>query len=441
MAARNRQLWPRIIGIVVSAAVTVVPASAAPAAAVTRLSSDGVQRAAAAPDAPVDALARGITAFGYRFSQVTAAPPENWVVSPVSIGYAFAMVRAGARGETGTEIDGVFGFPPVGTDEAFNAATRRLAGSATSGSSAAAPGAARPATLLVNNAIFTAQQLRIEKPFLRTLAAQYGAGVYPVDFHSPRTIRTINEWVRAQTAGRIPTLFDRLDPDAAAVLANTVYLRADWEHEFDRSATVPAPFTRADGHVGQVPTMHLAADLRYASGAGWQTVELPYAHSDLAMWVMVPTGPAPGEPAGAGAPPGPADLLAPASMAAVGAALRPAYVSVALPRWDFGTNIDLDDPLVRLGVRRAFDPGTADFSGISGAQLYIDQAVHRATVTVDERGTEAAAATGISMMPTSARVPPELVVRADRPFAFAVVHRPTGLPVFVGHVADPAAHG
>jgi serine protease inhibitor len=422
MTHENRSMLFRIIGVTLCTAITVMPASSAPAVAVAMVSAPGVDRVDPSPGAPVDALSAGITAFGHELSQVTATPSKNWVASPLSIAYAFAMARAGAGSATAAEIDRAFGFPSSGTDDAFNAATRKLADPQPKGA-----GTGRPPTLLIGNALFTAAGQQVGKPFLGTLAAHYGAGVYPVDFHSARATQTINEWVRAQTADRIRKLFDHLDPDTRLVLANAVYLRADWEHQFGETPTEPAPFTRADGSTEQVPTMRQDVRLRYAGGDGWQAVELPYTGSDLAMWIMVPSGDK-----------SPDDLLSPSSMASVRASLRPEYLGLALPRWNFGTDIDLADPLQRLGVRQAFDPGAADFSGIQPG-LHIDQAVHRANITVDERGTEAAAVTGATML-ASAPAPPTLVVRADRPFAFVVVHRSTGLPLFVGHVADPAAH-
>jgi serpin B len=379
----------------------------------TGIRAEGVERAIPAPDAPVDAITAGITDFGYRLSQVAGDPTKNWVASPLSIAYAFAMARAGAEGDTAAEIDRVFGFPPARRDEAFNAATRQVAS------------ADRSATVLIGNALFTAVGQRVGKPFLSTLAAQYGAGVYTVDFRSRAATRRINEWVRAQTAGRIRTLFDSLDASTRLVLADAVYLRADWAHPFgEETPTGPAGFTRADGSTVSVPTMRQETDLRYASGDGWQAVELPYAHSDLAMWVMVPSG---------GRSPG--ELLSAPSLASIRTALRPAHVGVELPKWNFGSTIDLIGPLTTLGVRRAFDQDEADFSGIQPG-LFVGQAIHRADITVDERGTEAAAVTGLSFA-ASARIPPPLVVRADHPFAFAIVHRPTGLPMFIGHVASP----
>jgi serpin B len=279
----------------------------------------------------------------------------------------------------------------------------------------------RRASVLIGNALFTQRGFPVGKPFLNTLAAQYGAGVYAVDFGSPGAAKTMNDWVRTQTADRIRKLFDQVDPDTRLVLANAVYLKADWQRRF--AYTGPADFRTADGSTRQVPTMHLESDLRYAKGIGWQAVELPYAHSDLAMWIMVPDDNG-----------SPDSLLTADSMAAVGAALRPEYLELALPKWDFSTEIDLADPLTRLGVRQAFS-SSADFSGIQPG-LYISQAIHRADITVDEQGTRAAAATAIGMT-MSARAQPATVVRVDHPFAFAIVHRPTGVPLFVGHVANP----
>jgi serpin B len=170
--------------------------------------------------------------------------------------------------------------------------------------------------------------------------------------------------------------------------------------------------------------MHQIGKLRYASGSGWQAVELPYAGSDLAMRIVVPTGRT-----------APADLLAPSVQAAVATGLRPSMVDLSLPRWKATSGVDLGAALPRLGMPTPFGPA-ADFSGIA-AGLRIQQAVHRATITVDEWGTEAAAVTGLAFA-TSGMAPGSAVtVRADHPFAFSIVQTSTGVPLFVGHVADP----
>jgi serpin B len=167
--------------------------------------------------------------------------------------------------------------------------------------------------------------------------------------------------------------------------------------------------------------MHVfAPDLGYAEGDGWQAVELAYADSDLSMLIMVPTD---------GSDPG--ALLDPSALARVRAELQPREVDLVLPKWDFGFTIELLKPLRKLGLT-----ALADFPGISDG-IFVDQAIHRANITVDESGTEAAAVTGIAMAVCSGCGPP--IVRADHPFAFAIVHKPTGTPLFIGQVADPTA--
>lgn len=394
------------------------------------LRAEGVSRVAPSPDAPVAGIARAITAFGYELGRHGVEPTQNWVVSPASIAYAFAMARAGAAGETAAEIDRVFGFPSDGVHEAFNAITRQVmtadVPTARHQGATRQPGPSKPPVMCVGNALFPRHGFPIGDQFLRTLAEQYGAGVNPVDFGSPSAKETIDGWVRRQTADRIQQLFPYLHPGTLLVLANAVYLKADWTHPFAPDPTTDDTFHRADGSTATVPMMHQRARLRYAARPGWQAVELPMAGDNLAMWVLVPSGN--GQPH---------DLLSPDTMTAVANTLAPQQVDLSMPRWDFASKVDLHAQLTPLGLTRAFGPG-ADFSGISPG-LYIDQAIHRATVTVDEWGIEAAAVTGLAFR-VSLPPPPTVRVRADRPFAFAVVHGPTQVPLFVGHVADPTAH-
>jgi serine protease inhibitor len=314
----------------------------------------------------------------------------------------------------------VFGFPATGLHEGFNALTR---GVAEVSPLPADPDGPRAPEIRIANGLFPQEGLTVGEPFLRTLAEQYGVGVHPLDFRQRTAVEAINAWTRQQTAGRIHALFDDLPADTKLVLANAVYLRADWRHPF--SGTTSDSFTRAGGGTASVPTMHQQEPLRYADGPGWQAVELPYAGSDLAMWVLVPA---------AGSAPD--ALLTPASLARVGKGLRTELVDLALPRWDFATTVDLIPALRGRGLTAPFEPA-ADFSGISPG-LFVARAVQRATITVDERGTEAAAVTGL-MMTLSGPAGTPVTVRADHPFAFAVVHVPTGTPLFVGRVADPGA--
>ena len=375
-------------------------------------------------------LVDGTAAFGHDLYVEAAKASGNIVFSPLSIEVALAMARAGAGGTTASEIDAVMHFPADQRDAAVNALTRALATRDTApplASPAASRTAGAPAQdpiVTIANGMFVQQGFPIGAPFLHTIAADYGAGVRTVDFTSGSAKAEIDAWVKTQTAGRIKQLFDSLDPDTKLVLANAIYLKADWAVPFAEDPTTDAPFTTADGKQLTVPTMHQGDTGGYAHSPDWQAVALPYAGGSLAMWVIVPTGNAPL-----------ADLLSPATLTQIKSGLQPAGVELALPRWTSTTTLNLVPALEQLGLHAAF-ASDADFSGIS-PQLYIQQAVHRATITVDEWGTEAAAVTGLAFAASSRGA--HVTVKADHPFAYAIVSVSTGAVVFEGSVTDPTA--
>ena len=429
---------PAVVPVIVVAMVVLATTAACgnrQAPGPMMLRAEGVARLQPTSDAPVAQIVAGIVAFGHNLAPASGS--ENWVASPTSIALALAMARAGANGQTATQIDKTFGFPAAGLHEGFNALSRHAVTAELppppDGKKREPGSPPGPTTVCIGNALFPSGTLEISPGYLRTLAEQYGTGVYPVDFHQSTAKDAIDAWARQQTAGRIQKVFDDIDPETALVLANTVYLKGDWATAFTTAATSDAQFRRADGSTVRVPTMHQQAALAYADGSGWQAIELPYGDGAFAMRIIVPT-------AGAS----PRDLLAPDAFTAVSAGLAGPQarqlVDVALPRWDFTSTVALREELIRLGVVDAFDPDRADFSALSKTPLFIAKAIHRATITVDENGTEAAAVTALEAIPMSAPPPPTATLHADHPFAFAIVQVATGAPIFIGQVADPSAH-
>lgn len=387
--------------------------------------------------ADVEEPLAGVTRFGIDLFGEVATDDANVVVSPASIAIAFGMARAGAAGQTAAEIDAVLGFPAEEstTHASFNALDRLLAAAApaeldepdsqTDGSEVGDERGGPPA-LAIANGVFPQVEYPIHEEYLALLAAQYGAGVVPVDFASDTATQRIDAWVQRQTRERIDKLFDNLDPNTRLVLANAVYLKADWVHPFAREPVTDQPFTLTSGEQVPVPTMaQLLESARHTAGDGWQAVELPYVGDTLAMWVIVPK-------------PGitPRQVLTPESLTAIGDGLQPGAVDLRLPRWDFDTDVPLIPVLSALGMEAPFDPGAADFSGISDTGLWIGDAIHRATITVDEWGTEAAAVTGLAFA-DSGPPPPDATIHADHPFAFVIVDTQAHTPLFLGQVADP----
>ncbi|HEY5032618.1 MAG TPA: serpin family protein [Actinomycetes bacterium] len=387
----------------------------------------------------MDLVGSGISAFAARLHRVAARPGANFTASPLSIALALGMLRAGARGTTGSQIDAVLGLPPGtapgGSAHATLAALARgLVTVAPMPIVAVAPmpivAVAPMPIVAVANALFVDDGFAaaVQPAFTDLLAQTYGARITSLHFDDPGAAAAINAWVDAETRGRIDRLFDSLGAGTRLVLANAVYLKATWQAQFDRPTTVPGDFTVAPGTTVQAQLMrHRFEGVRYAETADWQRITLPYVGGTLAMHVALPRTVRTEVDALA-------DLL-PVATAST-ASDQPAWVALTLPRWDTHSDLDLVRVLARLGMTDAFDGRKADLSGIAPG-LVVGDAVHRANITVDEEGTEAAAVTGLAMR-MALRAGEPVPMRADRPFVWAVVHEPTGTPVFVGHVADPS---
>lgn len=397
--------------------------------------SAGVDRSRPSADTPVEQTVAGIAELGHALARMKAAPDTNVVVSPLSIAYAFAMVRGGAGGETAAQLDEVFGFPAEGPHAAFNALTYDLVSTdepapvATGERDAQDP--PQPPIVAIANQLFPDVETEVREPYLKLLGVNYGADLRTVDFGSPdAAAEAINDWVKEQTAERIDKLFDTIDPHTILVLANAIYLKADWATPFDE---VPAvAFITTSGEIDARMLRQAETELPYAITDRWQAVDIPYAGGELFMRVIVPADDS-----------APTDLLSPGTMSEVAGQLAPGIVDLTIPEWDFATNLELVPALSELGVRAAFNKFDADLEGMfashDGGNPYIEQAIHRANMTVDKWGTEAAAVTGAGVVTTSAPPTPEVTIKADRPFAFAIMHRQSQAPLFVGQVANPTA--
>lgn len=405
----------------------------------TEPSSDLVQSAALRQAASVEDAAAAVTAlntFGADayglLAAMSAATGGNLVFSPASIAIALAMVRAGAVGITGTEIDEVLHVAdPAAVHRSMNALSAAL--ESRSGTFDL-NGESREVTLSIANSMWGQSGLEFEQPFLDTLAGEYGAGMRVTDYAAdPEAARSaINDWVAQETNERIPQLLGEGDvtPDTRLTLVNAVYLKAPWVEEFMPEATTDLPFTRLDGSSVEVPTMMGQRFWPYASGDGWQAIDLAYVGNQLSMLLVVPD---------AATPDAVEASLAGGLLDDVVEALETREVKLWLPKWDTETFAPLADLLADLGMPTAFT-GQADFSGITTQEaLAITSVVHQANITVDEHGTEAAAATAVLAGATAMPDPTDLVeLHVDRTFLFALRDTVTGAVVFLGRVADPS---
>ncbi len=407
--------------------------SAATVRAAGALVRSDASRASADTDAAKRAAAALATLDADLFGQLSKRD-GNLIFSPYSIATALAMTRDGAVGKTRDEMDTVLHAATAGDlDVAFNALDRALAkrpGSYPFGNTTV------PLELGTANQLFGQRDLEIAKAYLDELAAYFGAGIGVVDYIKARedARKTINAWVSDRTKTRIPELIPQgvLNELTRLVLVNAIYLKAKWQIPFEKSFTTAAPFHRLDGTDVRVQLMRLGTtpSLPYARGPQFQAVTLPYV-GGLSMLLVVPDA---------------GSFAFVQDSIADGATLRGMLnvqprrsVRLSLPKFEFRSSAMLKDSLSKLGMALAFTEN-ADFSGITPREkLFLQEVAHQAFISVDEDGTEAAAATAVIAGATSA--PSDIVeLTVDRPFLFVIRDDETGAILFQGRVIDPSAH-
>lgn len=364
--------------------------------------------------------------LGLSLGSVALPADRNAMVSPWSIHAALTMAHLGARGATAEGLGAVLRTSAMGERalDAYNAVDNALRERRTNG-----------VILRSANAVFARRGLVFEQPYVDALAAHFPVGLSVLDFATrPDESRVaINRWVSAVTEDKIPELFDRdaIHSETRMVLVNATYFYGPWKSSFDAAQTRPSSFTLRDGTTVQLAKMNRSISARTVTADGWRAIEIPYANESLSMVVIVPSN---GDVASLEV------SLSDGRWADVNRsldALPTSAVHLSLPKFRFAHQAQLAPRLAEMGASAAFSD-SADFSGISrSAPMRIERVVHSAFVAVDEKGTEAAAATGITLGPTA--IAPVRPFDVDRPFVFVIRDTPTGTPLFIGHVVDPRA--
>ncbi len=366
-------------------------------------------------------------AFALALHRASGASAGNRVLSPWSVSVALATLQSGADGETRLEIETALGHAGAGDAliDSFAATLRQLCAS----TNAQAEGVERR----LANALWCQDGYPLQPPFVETVRHGLSSEVRHLDFAgSPaEAARRVNGWVAEVTRQRIRDLLPGSpDPLTRAVLANAVYFKAAWLFPFEERVTRPEPFRLLDGTRVDVPTMHLGAELRHASEGTLQALEVPYASGGFALVLLLPD-------------PGPLEAaersITPELLGNLLAGLRERETVLSLPRFHVApAGVRLRSTLGTVGVRAAFGP-RADFSRMSLEPGFaVDDVLHSAFIDVDEKGTEAAAATGMAACGAALGPRPRpLQFRVDRPFLFLLRHQPTGTILFMGRLVDP----
>jgi serpin B len=381
-------------------------------------------------------LVAGNSDFAFDLYQALKNTDGNLFYSPHSISLALAMTYAGARGDTEHQMADTLRFtlPSRQLHPAFNWLDIEL-GKRGEGAEGKDEGGFR---FNIVNAIWGQKDYEFLSEFLDILAENYGAGLRPLDFiKAPEESRiTINNWVSEQTEGRIEDLIPQglIDTWTRLVLTNAIYFNAAWQYPFEESMTKDGPFYLLDGSKVTVPMMKQTEHFGYTEGEGYQAVELPYDGRKLSMVILLPRKENFEQFEGS------LDYQLVDSLIK---ALEYQRVSLTMPKFEFESEFRLKETLAAMGMPDAFVWPIADFSGMTGNRdLFIGDVIHKAFVSVDESGTEAAAATAVVMLPTAG--PPEepeeaVEVTVDRPFIFLIRDIETGAIVFVGRVVNPNA--
>lgn len=418
--------------------VTLAACKSEPTSTPTPATGSGSGSAPAVAPTPTPAPPNDPAAFvkghnNFAVELYSKLPAGNVAVSPASITMALAMTWVGAKGATADELARTLhlaGDQPAVLSQ-WEGLTKKLVDPK------------RPFALKVANRLFVDQHRELDTIFFDINMKTFGARTDAFDFQtqSDDARKKINVWVAQATEQRIKDLLPAgsISPATRLVIVSAIYFLADWAAPFDKAATSLQPFHASPADTKPVPTMHRTGTYRIAHDKGATLLELPYKGgdvtrgADVSMYVLLPDL-VDGLPA--------VETNLADTLRTLQAKLAWAQVQIALPKFtiDPATPLDLQKPLSDLGIKLAFSP-SADFTGISKETtdpLFISGVLHKAFVKVDEKGTEAAAATAVvavggAASPTT--VP--ILFTADHPFVFAIVDRITGLILFIGRVAAP----
>ena len=366
------------------------------------------------------------SAFGFALYReiLKERPGENIFVSPASVGFALAMTYNGAQGTTIQDMAKILGIAGRSLGEINR--TDSLLISATNTPM-------KGVELSIANSLWARQGLDFNKDFLARNKRFYGAEVRSIDFASPQAAPQINGWVAEKTKDKIKEIVDSIDESSILFLINAIYFKGTWTKEFDKEATREETFYLPGGGERARPMMRQGGEYLYLKGNGFQAAGLPYGEGRMSMYLFLPDE-------RAGLDEFHAQLSAEGWDAWMGSFAQKSG-RIVLPRFKLEFKAKLKTALTNLGMGIAFDGDRANFAAMikrAGANAYIEDVVHKTFVEVNEKGTEAAAATSVEMRLTSVMEPEKpFEMICDHPFFFAIRDNETGLVLFMGSIVNP----
>ncbi len=350
---------------------------------------------------------------------------KNTFVSPASVMQALAMTYNGADGTTRQAMARAMELEGMSLEE-VNRAFADLK------TALASPDP--KVQLKIANSLWAKNGFVMKPAFLQRNKQYFGAEIASLNFSDPAASKTINSWVNKNTDGKIDKIIDQIEDGAVLFLINAIYFKGQWQFEFSKKDTKPDTFRLAGGESKEIPMMSQSLSYNYYKGKDFQSVALPYGSGRVSMYVFLPDEQTSLDQFEQNLTPENWDLWMQSFR------VRPG--DVTLPRFKVEWESKLNDALMAIGMKEAFDPQRADFSGIaelsSGNRLFISEVKHKSFCEVNEEGTVAAAVTSVGVAVTSVQEPPQrFVMKVDRPFFFAIRDNQTGIVLFMGSVTNP----
>ena len=369
-------------------------------------------------------LVESVNGFGLKlFGEVNRQEGvKNIFISPLSVSMALGMTYNGAAGSTESAMSRTLEFGGMTLEqinESYSGLTDLLLN------------LDPDVTLEIANSIWYRKELPVEKDFIKRTTDYFGALVTGLDFGAPGAVSKINAWVSENTNGRIEEIVDDpIDPYLVMFLINAIYFKGTWTYQFEKNRTRDGNFNLTDGSKKNCKMMTLEGDLDYSWAESFQAVDLPYGEEAFSMTVILPLEDQD------------LDLLISQISQSTWDGWMSGFdkrqVHLEMPKFTLDYDLLLNSVLEAIGMGVAFDPSSADFSGMCiDRSLFISKVKHKTFVQVDEEGTEAAAVTDVEMGETSAGGPTLMLV--DRPFLFAIREHLSGTILFIGKIVDPVS--
>ncbi|MFZ5974307.1 MAG: serpin family protein [Bacillota bacterium] len=367
------------------------------------------------------AFSQDIRAFSVDlFKELAMGQKKNVLISPASIALALGMTYNGARSTTAAQMRNVLhlqGMDAQTVNDGFLGMAHRL------------DQESEKVTVQLSNALWANKDVKIGDTFIQTNKKYFGAMLANMDFADPNTVKTINDWVKESTNGKIDKILDQpIDPQTILFIMNAIYFDGSWTKPFKAENTKQETFHGLNGDK-QVSMMHQREIFEHAKIDGGQMAFLPYGSGDLGMYIVLPDE----------------DSSIAGTVAKLDAntwkqwteSLGSAEGDIGLPQFKLEYETHLKDVLSKMGMADAFLDTEADFSGIA-ENVSIKDVRHKAFIDVDEKGTRAAAVTSVEMRETAALDPKDtFAMLMDRPFLFAIADKKSGTILFMGTVVDP----